>query len=302
VTGRDTAVDVARAAPAPAPRAPLNPPLRGPMQPAAAHAANGAGTHRAAQHEVEATAARVAAGLFAAKGPLPLQQFAARFKRRLREHERRLDASSQQQAWAYAQSTLVTLDRARRVVGVRDDAGAAAAARAAQRGRERRAWGPGCGVSEDQLLARALEASRQDNYSTHLQPPSALDAAGEDAALMRVLEESRQSYEREQAQPYVKTQYAPPTYPVAPASSSSFYSAPAPPAPHHGGSSSAEFEARIVAAGLARILPDLKKEEICDLDTLRSLEEDDLKELGLAVGARVKLMRLIKSVAAEASA
>ena len=300
MTGRDTAVDVARAAPAP--RAPLNPPLRGPMQPAAAHAANGAGTHRAAQHEVEAIAARVAAGLFAAEGPLSLQQFAARFKRQLREHERRLDASSQQQAWAYAQSTLVTLDRARRVVGVRDDAGAAAAARAAQRGHERRAWGPGGGVSEDQLLARALEALRRDNYSTHLQPPSALDAAGEDAALMRVLEESRQSYEREQAQPYVKAQYAPPTYPVAPASSSSFYSAPAPPAPHHGGSSSAEFEARIVAAGLARILPDLKKEKICDLDTLRSLEEDDLKELGLAVGARVKLMRLIKSVAAEASA
>ena len=36
-----------------------------------------------------------------------------------------------------------------------------------------------------------------------------------------------------------------------------------------------------------------------DLDTLSSLQEDDLKELGLAVGARVKLMRLIRSVQAE---
>ena len=73
---------------------------------------------------------------------------------------------------------------------------------------------------------------------------------------------------------------------------------PAPPV-HSGGSSASEFEARVVSAGLARILPDLKKEEICDLDTLCSLEEDDLKELGLAVGARVKLMRLIRSVQAE---
>ena len=67
---------------------------------------------------------------------------------------------------------------------------------------------------------------------------------------------------------------------------------------HSGGSSASEFEARVVAAGLARILPDLKKEEICDLDTLCSLQEDDLKELGLAVGARVKLMRLIRELSA----
>ena len=127
-------------------------------------------------------------------------------------------------------------------------------------------------------------------------------------ALLQALEASRQFYEREQrAQPAYapppKAEQVPPTY------SSSFFSAPPPmppppPAPpvHSGGSSASEFEARIVSAGLARILPDLKKEEICDLDTLCSLEEDDLKELGLAVGARVKLMRLIKAVAAEGTA
>ena len=268
-------------------------------------------SHRATQHEVEAVAARVAAGLFAADGPLPINQFAARFKRRLRENERRLDADSQQRAWAYAESTLVTLDRSRRVVGVRDDAGAAAEARARQRGRERRAYyGTGGGLSEDVLLQRALEASRAENYAPHVQGPSPLDAAGEDEALMRALEASRQSYEREQrAQPtYAQPAYAPPpkAESVPPTYSSSFFSAPPPmppppPAPpvHSGGSSASEFEARVVSAGLARILPDLKKEEICDLDTLCSLEEDDLKELGLAVGARVKLMRLIRSVQAE---
>ncbi len=127
---------------------------------------------------------------------------------------------------------------------------------------------------------------------------------------VRAVEASRQSYEREQrAQPaYAQPTYAPPpkAEQVPPTYSSSFFSAPPPmppppPAPpvHSGGSSTAEFEARVVAAGLARILPDLKKEEICDLDTLCSLQEDDLKELGLAVGARVKLMRLIRSVQAE---
>ena len=254
---------------------------------------------RATQHEVEAVAARVAAGLFAADGPLPINQFAARFKRRLRENERRLDADSQQRAWAYAESTLVTLDRSRRVVGVRDDAGAAAEARARQRGRERRAYyGTGGGLSEDQLLQRALEASRAENYAPHRQPQNPLDA---DAALLQALEASRQSYEREQrAQPAYapppKAEQVPPTY------SSSFFSTPPPPPPpapvHSGGSSASEFEARVVSAGLARILPDLKKEEICDLDTLCSLVEDDLKELGLAVGARVKLMRLIRELSA----
>ena len=275
-----------------------NPPARAAEPTAGATHAS----HRATQHDVEAAAARVAAGLFAADGPLPLNQFAARFKRRLRENERRLDADSQQRAWAYAESTLVTLDRARRVVGVRDDAGAAAEARARQRGRERRAYyGTGGGLSEDQLLQRALEASRAENYAPHRQPQNPLDA---DAALLQALEASRQSYEREQrAQPA----YAPPpkAEQVLPTYSSSFFSAPPPPPPppappvHSGGSSTAEFEARVVAAGLARILPDLKKEEICDLDTLSSLQEDDLKELGLAVGARVKLMRLIRSVQAE---
>ena len=158
------------------------------------------------------------------------------------------------------------------------------------------------------LLQRALEASRAENYAPHVQAPSPLDAAGEDEALMRALEASRQSYEREQrAQPaYAQPTYAPPpkAEQVPPTYSSSFFSTPPPPPPpappvHSGGSSVSEFEARVVSAGLARILPDLKKEEICDLDTLCSLEEDDLKELGLAVGARVKLMRLIRSVQAE---
>ena len=66
---------------------------------------------------------------------------------------------------------------------MRDDAGAAAEARARQRGRERRAYyGTGGGLSEDQLLARALEASRAENYAPHVQGPSPLDAAGEDEA------------------------------------------------------------------------------------------------------------------------
>ena len=245
-------------------------------------------SHRATQHEVEAVAARVAAGLFAADGPLPINQFAARFKRRLRENERRLDADSQQRAWAYAESTLVTLDRSRRVVGVRDDAGAAAEARARQRGRERRAYyGTGGGLSEDVLLQRALEASRAENYAPHVQGPSPLDAAGEDEALMRALEASRQSYEREQrAQPtYAQPTYAPPpkAESVPPTYSSSFFSAPPPPPPpappvHSGGSSASEFEARVVSAGLARILPDLKKEDVRPRHALL-LEEDDLKEL-----------------------
>ena len=243
--GRDTAVDVARTAAAPA--APAARPARaagvdggaaaraGPGRRAGEPATAGAthASHRATQHEVEAVAARVAAGLFAADGPLPINQFAARFKRRLRENERRLDADSQQRAWAYAESTLVTLDRSRRVVGVRDDAGAAAEARARQRGRERRAYyGTGGGLSEDQLLARALEASRAENYAPHVQGPSPLDAAGEDEALMRALEASRQSYEREQrAQPtYAQPTYAPPpkAESVPPTYSSSFFSAPPP--------------------------------------------------------------------------
>ena len=301
--GRDTAVDVARPARAAgvdggvAARAGPGRRAGEPTTAGATHA-----SHRATQHEVEAVAARVAAGLFAADGPLPINQFAARFKRRLRENERRLDADSQQRAWAYAESTLVTLDRARRVVGVRDDAGVAAEARARQRGRERRAYyGTGGGLSEDVLLQRALEASRAENYAPHVQPQNPLDA---DAALLQALEASRQSYEREQrAQPAYapppKAESVPPTY------SSSFFSAPPPmppppPAPpvHSGGSSASEFEARVVSARLARILPDLKKEEICDLDTLCSLQEDDLKELGLAVGARVKLMRLIRELSA----
>ena len=187
---------------------------------------------------------------------------------------------------------------------MRDDAGAAAEARARQRGRERRAYyGTGGGLSEDQLLARALEASRTENYAPHVQPQNPLDA---DAALLQALEASRQSYEREQrAQPaYAQPTYAPPpkAEQVPPTYSSSFFSTPPPPPPpapvHSGGSSASEFEARVVSAGLARILPDLKKEEICDLDTLCSLEEDDLKELGLAVGARVKLMRLIRELSA----
>ena len=209
--GRDTALDVARTAAAPAAVAAAvaarpNPPARAAEPTAGATHAS----HRATQHEVEAVAARVAAGLFAADGPLPLNQFAARFKRRLRENERRLDADSQQRAWAYAESTLVTLDRARRVVSIRDDAGAAAEARARQRGRERRAYyGTGGGLSEDQLLQRALEASRAENYVPHRQPQNPLDA---DAALLQALEASRQSYEREQrAQPtYAQPTYAPP--------------------------------------------------------------------------------------------
>ena len=279
-----------------------------PGEPATAGATHA--SHRATQHEVEAVAQR------SARRASRRRRAPSRSTSSLLDSsggfERTSGASTRvaARAWAYAESTLVTLDRSRRVVGVRDDAGAAAEARARQRGRERRAYyGPAAARRRTSRLARSVDASRRRELRAARAGAVAARRgrrgrgsharAGGVAPVVRARAARAAARGRSRAYaPPPKAEQVPPTY------SSSFFSAPPPPPPpappvHSGGSSASEFEARVVSAGLARILPDLKKEEICDLDTLCSLREDDLKELGLAVGARVKLMRLIRSVQAD---
>ena len=75
-----------------------------------------------------------------------------------------------------------------------------------------------------------------------------------------------------------------------------YYSTPIgrPPAPPARDENEAPFLAFLREAGLERYFDLLKSEEINDVETLRLLTADDLKDAGLPYGPRIKLLALAK--------
>ena len=85
--------------------------------------------------------------------------------------------------------------------------------------------------------------------------------------------------------------YDPPA-PAYPSYDAPPYAAPAVAAPP------ADFAGFLRAAGLERYHDLLRQEEIHDVGTLRLLTADDLKDVGLPYGPRIKLLALAKEATA----
>ena len=157
-------------------------------------------------------------------------------------------------------------------------------------------------------LNRAIAASCRENYAAY--------AGDSDASLQAVLAASRRSAPRQvrhvshddDAQLAAALQASlRETTPARPAMSEDEQLAAAlqeslqvvtPPSSYAPASSlaGATLESTLAAFGLERLVPVLAQEDIRDVETLALLEAEDLRAMGIPVGTRSKLARVIQTL------